>query len=486
MVQFEQAVSDQLCAIKNILNQADIRATKIISITVPETPTFAATGRRAFSTGSTTINYRTGTITNPNGTIETPKLSYSLESYIRELRREVNLRSLTIDTDQDIVLTVRGQPEWKWYIDAGHRELPGYIEFQEIVITTNQTTNIKIFVCTNPQASIFNFTKASEITTLTIDDDKFTIQDETDRTKQIMFDIGTNIPTGTTKILRAPNATGDISLKDNTETMTNKTMTTPVLNNPTANGINYGVLALADADFTGAPPVYTVATTVRFVVITLSSKDVTLYLPAASTKQNYLILRTDATAWTLTINEISYNLTGAESWVEAQSDGSGYHIVNKNVAAAPVNVLSRDAIIPTQDTWGTAPTSLSNTTDGNPTTSTGTGSKTITTAGEVYGNIIFDRGANWSGPITVGARVALWSTDSTVAVTILESSDGSTFPANAVKVAQRTATTEGTHINTGTMIVTTRYFKLSFSAVTTDGSTTCYAIIDEVYGWQMG
>lgn len=73
----------------------------------------------------------------------------------------------------------------------------------------------------------------------------------------------------------------------------------------------------------------------------------------------------------------------------------------------PLKMVNRlRGITPTATVWDTAPTTLSNTTDGNYATVTGTGSKNMGAAGD-YGILVFDMGAVYT--VLVGARAALYS-----------------------------------------------------------------------------
>lgn len=144
----------------------------------------------------------------------------------------------------------------------------------------------------------------------------------------------------------------------------------------------------------------------------------------------------------------------------------------------------RDAlrgVTPTQDTWTTAPTSLGNCTDGDPSTVTGTGSKTLIAAGN-YGILYFDMGV--AKTVIVGAKLGLWSTDNSVYVKIEQSEDGISYPNTAVDVVGVLSTTEVV-INTIAVLVTTRYFRLRFYLAGSDGSTGCNAKIYEVVATEM-
>ena len=65
---------------------------------------------------------------------------------------------------------------------------------------------------------------------LTIRDDRFTLQDDGDATKQLQFDL-TNISTSTTRTLTVPNASTTLVGTDAAQTLTNKTITSARFNN---------------------------------------------------------------------------------------------------------------------------------------------------------------------------------------------------------------------------------------------------------------
>jgi len=78
----------------------------------------------------------------------------------------------------------------------------------------------------NIQTQIDGFT-AGTITI--VDDDNFTLQDQTDQTKDAQFECS-GIATGTTRTFTFPDASGVLTLADNTQTLSSKTLTSPVLN----------------------------------------------------------------------------------------------------------------------------------------------------------------------------------------------------------------------------------------------------------------
>lgn len=136
----------------SILQGKENRDSKILTITIPETPT-VTTGTRSFANGTTEIDFKLGAITDPDGTITKFQ---GLTYYKRE--SEV-FRSITVVTDKDIVLQVQGSPEWKFFCNLNYSNQFTYLEYTKIKIVTNQTTEIQIFACTNPEAVVSVFTK---------------------------------------------------------------------------------------------------------------------------------------------------------------------------------------------------------------------------------------------------------------------------------------------------------------------------------------
>jgi hypothetical protein len=80
-------------------------------------------------------------------------------------------------------------------------------------------------------SSLATITGVTSITSAAIvtDDSGFRIRDNSDNTKQLAFECS-GISGSTTRTLTAPNVSGTLSLIDAAETLTNKTLTSPVLN----------------------------------------------------------------------------------------------------------------------------------------------------------------------------------------------------------------------------------------------------------------
>ena len=65
-----------------------------------------------------------------------------------------------------------------------------------------------------------------------IRDDRLTLQDNVDTTKQVQFQLS-GLTTATTRVISLPNATTTLVGRDTTDTLTNKTLTSPTINNAT-------------------------------------------------------------------------------------------------------------------------------------------------------------------------------------------------------------------------------------------------------------
>jgi hypothetical protein len=207
-------ILDELKKLVSIAQVKEKQDTEVRFLTVPE-----AGGTRSFAIGTTKINFRTGVITNPDMTPETLTITSAMlgRDFIRSLPAGVEafttsiqgrvdkefLRSLSLHTDQQITLKIL--PNNQFTVDADYDMYLTYLSFTEIEIVTTMITNIKIFVSTNPEAAVRTFTKAADITTLTIKDANFTIVDDADTTKGVKFSTGL-ITTGNTKTITVPNA----------------------------------------------------------------------------------------------------------------------------------------------------------------------------------------------------------------------------------------------------------------------------------------
>lgn len=141
----------------------------------------------------------------------------------------------------------------------------------------------------------FTYNKTTDVATvgITSSDAKFTLQDDGDAAKQMQFQLS-GITTGNTRVLTVPDFNGTIATLAGTETFTNKTLTSPKLNEnvavtTTATKLNFITSAAG-----------TTGTTSTNIVFSTSPTLVTPTLGAAlATSINGLIITT--TTGTLTL-----------------------------------------------------------------------------------------------------------------------------------------------------------------------------------------
>jgi hypothetical protein len=98
-------------------------------------------------------------------------------------------------------------------------------------------------------AQVFTNKTIGNTNILTIRDDRLTLQDNLDTTKQAAFQLS-GITTGTTRTYTLPNATTTLVGTDNTATLTNKTLTSPTITGGTI--ANSTITVDAIAEFTAA------------------------------------------------------------------------------------------------------------------------------------------------------------------------------------------------------------------------------------------
>lgn len=85
----------------------------------------------------------------------------------------------------------------------------------------------------NAQSATLQNKTLDNTNAITVKDNSFTMQDNADTTKQLTFELS-GITTATSRILTVPDASTTIVGTDATQTLTNKTLTSPVLTTPSA------------------------------------------------------------------------------------------------------------------------------------------------------------------------------------------------------------------------------------------------------------
>jgi len=131
---------------------------------------------------------------------------------------------------------------------------PGGSASTKTTITGAQTSNVTVTMPNATDTLVGRATtdtlsnKTLDVSTIAnLRDDRLSIQDDADVSKQLRFD-SSAITTGTTRTLTAPDANTTIVGTDVTQTLTNKTLTSPVINSPT--GITKSDVGLGNVDNT--------------------------------------------------------------------------------------------------------------------------------------------------------------------------------------------------------------------------------------------
>jgi hypothetical protein len=153
--------------------------------------------------------------------------------------------------------------------------------------------------------------------TVTLHDDNFTIQDNTDATKQVKFE-ASGITTGTTRTLTVPDVDTTIVGTDVTQTLTNKTLDSPTINTPS--GLVKGDVGLGNVDNTSdatknsATATLTNKTLDNTNTVTLHDDNLTIQDNVDATKQVKFEASgiTTATTRTLTVPDADTTIVGTD------------------------------------------------------------------------------------------------------------------------------------------------------------------------------
>lgn len=154
MVLGEQAIVDQLCSIRNLLEAAEDRVIDVFFVTLPE-----AGGTRTFYTGTTRIDYAAGTIINPDGSVD--QISRKLD----DVQNKSVMHSISIYAE-DAALIFALDGSGKQTVQQQFLFQLPYVTFTKIQIICTEDTEVNLFACTNPQATLGNF-RLTQITDIT-------------------------------------------------------------------------------------------------------------------------------------------------------------------------------------------------------------------------------------------------------------------------------------------------------------------------------
>lgn len=197
--------------------------------------------------------------------------------------------------------------------DSGDTTKQMKFELSGITTGTTRTLtlpNADITVASTGSTQTFSFKTLDNSNTLNIKDTLLTLQDDGDATKLFRFQLS-GITTGTTRTLTVPDANTTIVGTDATQTLTNKTITTPL-------GIVKGDVGLGNVDNTSNATERAAAVTLTNHTVdntnTVSLKDTlfTLQDDGDTTKQFRVQLSglTTATTRTMTVPDSDFTVVG--------------------------------------------------------------------------------------------------------------------------------------------------------------------------------
>lgn len=129
--------------------------------------------------------------------------------------------------------------------------------------------------------------------TITVKDTLFTLQDDSDPTRQAKFQLS-SITTGTTRTYTMPNASGTLADIASAQTFTNKTLTSPVINTPTINNPTLNTDAISE--FTASNGVTVSGMNVKSGKLNTNNSVVTANITDAAVTPNKLVA-SSGTGW---------------------------------------------------------------------------------------------------------------------------------------------------------------------------------------------
>ena len=150
----DQAMVDQLCSIRCLLEAAEDRVIDVFFVTLPE-----AGGTRTFFTGTTRIDYAAGTIINPDGSVE------QITRKLDDVQNKSVMHSISIYAE-DAALIFALDGSGKQTVQQQFLFQLPYVTFTKIQIICTEDTEVNLFACTNPQATLGNF-RLTQITDIT-------------------------------------------------------------------------------------------------------------------------------------------------------------------------------------------------------------------------------------------------------------------------------------------------------------------------------
>jgi len=146
----------------------------------------------------------------------------------------------------------------------------------------------------------------------------------------------------------------------------------------------------------------------------------------------------------------------------------------------PLLYNAAQGIIPTVSGWDTPPSDLYKATDGDPDTTTGTGSTERSSAG-TFGYI--DLNLNIKGIYLVGLKVGIWSTTNSISVYLYSKSDGINYEkATEYPIVYHSSNNEHVHNGDG-VIINGQHVRIRFYI---SGAATGYVNIYEIWAYKLG